>query len=207
MEAILGQFRQAVADGHGYVLAEALTPIAPPEDAGRLYEFYRSNNAFSIQDALRNEIVYKSQIRLPKAESNAWIEVFACYWKAVGEILAADEAMNQGKQADWKKAYDTWKEVANALIRGYNTNAFDAWTIPCLYTVGKYLRVFALKADEVEDRSDRSVSLSKTFSEDIVSTIGNQENLQDAARQINRIFALCVSDRYLPRIGQITTLV
>jgi hypothetical protein len=196
MDAILGLFRQAIAEENGYKLAEAITPVAPPDDAGRLYSFHRGTSAFNIQETLRNEIIYKSSVRLPKTESHAWIEVFACYWKAIGELLAAEEAANQGKKADCKKAYDAWKEVVNALHRGYTANTFEAWTIPCLYTSGKYLRNLALKADEQVRKSDGNVTYNQGLQDDAVSTIGKNDNLQDAARQINRIFSLCVSDRY-----------
>jgi hypothetical protein len=195
MEEKLGLFRDAIRDENGYALAEVFTPIAPANDVGRLYAFHRALSASSIQSELRNEIIYKSQRRLPKVESNAWIEVFTYYWRAIGELLAAEESINVGKKAEWKKAYEAWKEVLNAFHRGYTSNNFEAWTIPCLYVAGKYLRNFALKADEQARQSDGNVTYNRGLQDDVVSTIGKNENLQDAARQINRIFGLCLSDR------------
>jgi hypothetical protein len=196
MDAVLAVFREAYSEENGHKLADSITPIAPPYDAGRLYAFHRSTNAFSIQADLRNAIVYKSNVKIPKAESNAWIELYTAYWKAIGELLSAEEALNQNKKADWKKAFETWKEVVNALIRGYTTNAFAAWTIPCLYIAGKYLRNFAIKADEQIRRSEGEVTYNEGFQDDVVGTFGKNENLQDAARQVNRIFSVCISDRY-----------
>ncbi|KAF2435464.1 COP9 signalosome complex subunit 12 [Tothia fuscella] len=195
MEAILGLFREAVAEENGHKLAQAITPVAPPDDAGRLYAFHRALNVHNIQADLRNEIIYKNSVRLARTETNAWIEVFTCYWRAIGELLAVDGAMNQGKRVDWKKVYEAWKELLNALQRGYTSNQFEAWTIPCLYTSGKYLRNFALKADEQARSVEGNVTYNQGLQDDVVSTLGKNENLQDAARQINRIFGLCLSDR------------
>jgi hypothetical protein len=197
MNAVLGLFREAIAEENGHKLAEAITPVAPLGDAGRLYAFHSSTNFHAVDQDMRNEIVYKSLIRLDKAESNAWIDVFVAYWKAIGELLAAEEAMNQGKKADWKRAYIAWKAVINALIRGYTLNLFEAWTIPSLYTSGKYLRNLALKADEQARNTDGNVTYSQGLQDDVVSNIGKNENLEDAAREINRIFGLCISDRYI----------
>jgi len=196
MDGVLGVFREAYAEESGYKLAESLTPVAPADDAGLLYGFYRSTNPYDLQADLRNAIVYKSDIRIAKPEANAWIDLYTAYWKAVGELLAIEEALNQGKNGDWKKVYDIWKEVLNALLRGYQSQAFAAWTIPCLYVAGKYLRNFAIKADEQDNSSDSSMNFNGGFQDEIAGTLGKNECLQDAARQVNRIFSVCISDRY-----------
>src|ERR1700712_2530922 len=194
MDAVLVVFREAYAEENGYKLAESITPVAPANDAGLLYGFFRSTSAYELQGDLKSGIVYKSDIRIQKQEANAWVELYTAYWKAIGELLAVEEAMNQGKNGDWKKVYDVWKEVLNALIRGYTTQAFAAWTIPCLYVAGKYLRNFAIKADEQEKSSDASLTFNEGFQEELGG--GKNECLQDAARQVNRIFSACISDRY-----------
>jgi hypothetical protein len=194
MDAVLTIFREAYSEESGYKLAESITPVAPANDAGLLYEFYRSTSAYELQGDLKSGIVYKSDVRIQKQEANAWIELYTAYWKAIGELLAVEESMNQGKNADWKKVYDAWKEVLNALLRGYQTQLFAAWTIPCLYVAGKYLRNFAIKADEQEKSSDTGLSFNEGFQEELGG--GKNECLQDAARQVNRIFSACISDRY-----------
>lgn len=50
-----------------------------------------------------------------------------------------------------------------------------------MYTACKYLRTIAIKSDE--DRKRRGMKA---------------EDLEDAARHINRAFTLCISDRYAP---------
>lgn len=194
MDAALDIFREAYAEESGYKLAESITPVAPTHDAGLLYGFYRSSSVYTIQGDLKSAIVYSGNPRLQKQEAYAWVELYMAYWKAIGELLAVEESVNQGKLADWKKVYDAWKEVLNALLRGYQTQLFAAWTIPCLYVAGKYLRNFAIKADDQEKPPDIGLSFNEGFQEELGG--GKNECLQDAARQVNRIFSACISDRY-----------
>ncbi|KAE9963716.1 hypothetical protein BLS_008984 [Venturia inaequalis] len=193
MDAVLDIFREAYAEESGYKLAESITPVAPADDAGLLYGFYRSSSVYTIQGDLKSAIVYSGNPRLQKQEAHAWVELYMAYWKAIGELLAVEESVNQGNIADWKKAYDAWKDVLNALLRGYQTQVFAAWTIPCLYVAGKYLRNFAIKADDQERPADASLSFNEGFQEELGG--GKNECLQDAARQVNRIFSACISDR------------
>lgn len=197
MEPILSDFRRALAAGDGYGVAATITPAAPPKDAGRLYAFHRSTNVFSVQSDIRHGISsYNSNLGLTKAEVGAWTEVYVTYWKAVAEVLNAEETLHQGqKEADWSKVYDAWKDVINALIKGYSGGHFPAWTIPCLYVAAKYLRIFAIKADENAAKAKGKASFNAGFSDDITETMGKNDKLEDAARQINRLFSLCISDR------------
>jgi hypothetical protein len=82
--------------------------------------------------------------------------------------------------------------MTNSLIRGYSACGFEAWTVPCLYVAGKYMRIFAIKADEA---SGTVVDVVTSFQEDINPESEKNEKLEDAARQLNRIFTLCLSDR------------
>jgi len=89
-----------------------------------------------------------------------------------------------------------WKEMANALLRGYSNFGFESWTVPCLYVTGRFLRIFAIKADE---ESDATSDNSASFHDDIDADSGKNKNLEDAARVLNRIFTLCLSDRFVFR--------
>lgn len=198
MDAILSDFRRALAVGDGYGVAATITPVPPPKDAGRLYAFHRSTNVFSVQSDIRQAIASYNNMGMTKPEINSWTEVYVAYWKAVGEVLNAEEIAYQGqKDGDWSKVYDSWKDVINALIKGYSAGSFPAWTIPCLYVAAKFLRIFSIKADESIARVKGKVSFNAGFSDDITGTIGKNDKLEDAARQINRIFSLCISDRYV----------
>jgi hypothetical protein len=92
--------------------------------------------------------------------------------------------------------YEAWKEMSNALIRGYSSGGFEAWTVPCLYVTGKYLRIFAIKADQ---ETGNKVVFGGSFQDDFNPEAGKNEKLEDAARVLNRIFQLCISDRYAVR--------
>ncbi|KAJ9646390.1 COP9 signalosome (CSN) subunit [Coniosporium tulheliwenetii] len=197
MESVFNDFKRAIEAGDGYGVASTISPVPPPSDPGRLYSFHRSTNSYSVQTDFRYAIVYNNDIQLNKMEGNSWVDVFVAYWKAIGELLLAEELTNQakGSQAPWGRVYEAWKEMATVLLRGYTGLVFPAWTVPCLYVAGKYLRVFAIKADEQAAQSNGEVTFNAGFQDDIVSSMGKNETLEDAARQINRIFAACISDR------------
>ena len=82
-----------------------------------------------------------------------------------------------------------------ALYRGYANQGFEAWTIPCLYVGGRYLRIFAIKADS--ERNSSSVNdNTETFQDDFDPESEKSQQQEDCARQLNRLFQLCLSDRY-----------
>lgn len=100
------------------------------------------------------------------------------------------ELMLTSSQASWTKVFESWKEFSLALIRGYTNFGFEAWTVPCLYVAGKYLRIFAIKADE-----GAATTTTVTNFDDFNPEAGQNEKLEDAARLLNRIFQLCLADR------------
>ena len=201
MDEIFADFRAAQTIGSGPLLSTTLIPIAPPTSPNRLYAFSRSTNPFSVGPDIRAQILYNqdASFRLSKAEGNAWIDVYVAYWKAIKELLAAEDADVRSRSDDgvWAKVYEAWKEMTNALIRGYSNGGFQAWTVPCLYVAGKYLRAFAIKADERAREKKGNVTFNAGFQDDIVGDYGKNDKLEDAARLINRIFTLCISDRYV----------
>lgn len=205
MESIFRDFAAAhnpstLAPGQapGYVLASTISPEPPSSEPARLYDFIRSSSPHSISTDLKYKLQYNPDLSLERKEANAWIEVFACFYKFAGYLLHAEEAQNSGrpKEADWSGVYDTWKEVVNALHKGYQSGVFAAWTIPCLYVAGKYLRVFAIKADEsTASQRDSGLAFGGIQEEDAFDPDSKHEKLEDAARAINRIFSLCIGDR------------
>lgn len=65
--------------------------------------------------------------------------------------------------------------------------------MPCLYVAGKYLRIFAIKADK-----DASSSTDITNFDDTDLDVGQNKELENAARMLNRIFQTCLADRSVP---------
>lgn len=204
MDALFKDFKQAQYQLSGPLLALTITPIAPANDYNRLRKFYRESDDYSIAADVRYQIThYDSSVQIKKQEANAWIDVYISFWKALGPILDAEDDQSR---ADWSRAYDSWKEVTNTLLKGYSSGHFEAWTVPCLYVVGKYLRTFAIKADASTKAAYGGIQMKTGgFQDDIASDIGKNEKLEDAARVINRIFTLCISDRYVDHNGKYHT--
>ena len=194
MEKILKDFKEAHTIGSGPLLATTLSPIAPPNDPDLLRAIYQSSDSANISSSLRTHLLAHTHtaLRFSKAEGNAWVDIYTAYWKAAGEISYAEEDPNP----KWSKVYEAWKEVANTVIKGYS-NGFQAWTLPCLYVAGKHLRVFAIKADEMTSRNPGANQSNGGFGDDFVGEFDRNKTLEDAARVINRMFTLCISDRYV----------
>jgi hypothetical protein len=209
MEELTNDFKKAYLREDGYALAEIFTPEGPKDDTGRLYAFQRDTTAFALQNDLRSRLVYRNDAQLNKGEVTAWIDVFSAYWAFIGPLLLAEETSNQGKQTvDWTKPYQCWKDVVNAMIRGFQSSTFPYWAVPCLYVGAKYLRDLATKADQAAHQHSGGFSYSAGLSDDALVTVGKNENLEDAARQLNRMFSTCLSDRFvasLPSTGQLLT--
>ena len=83
------------------------------------------------------------------------------------------------------------------LIRGYNNSGFEAWTIPSLYLVGKYLRLFAIKSDDERSRSSVDpTSTASLMQDDFDPETDSQAQLRDCEQHLKRIFTLCLNDRF-----------
>lgn len=102
------------------------------------------------------------------------------------------------EQSTWTKVYESWKELTSILIRGYNNFGFEAWTIPCLYMIGKYLRLFAIKSDAERSRNlgDNSGGAS-LMQDDFDPETEKQGQLRDCEQHLKRIFTLCLNDRFV----------
>lgn len=192
MASIFADFDDGQRRGYGPRLAASLVPVAPAEHPDRLHSFYNAYNASSLSSDLRYSLFHMRNLRLPKQEQTTWIEIFSAYWKAAGEIIAVHDPNARGS---WERTFDAWRDVANALIRGYTSGSLEAWSLPCLYVVGKYLRLFAIYADK-EIRSQDSVGFGGRFQDDMITDSDNPK-LEEAARIINRMFTLCLNDRYV----------
>ena len=142
------------------------------------------------------------------------MDVYVAFYQCVLEAIKGEELENQYKrgkgskagEADvakqWGAVYLAWKDVSNAVVKGYAGQAgFAAWTVPVLYVVGRWLRGFAIRADDwvrkaKEGGQGALIGGEGSFGEDVESGGGENDKLEDAARLINRIFGICISDRY-----------
>ncbi|RKF77569.1 Protein CSN12-like protein [Golovinomyces cichoracearum] len=189
------EFQSSYIEGSGYNLSQTLSPIAPSLNPKRLIQVYRSVNHQTPEQDIRKQIVIEKHptVRIHKEESDAWVTVYQSYWRAIGEILKAEAANGTNMKLLWTNVFDAWKEMTLCLVRGYDKNLFEAWTVPCLYVAGKYLRIFAIKADQV---NGSEASLVNNLREnDMSSILEEHEKLEEAARILNKIFQVCLADR------------
>nr|POF17054.1 protein csn12 like [Quercus suber] len=201
MDAVFADFVRAHDLNDGNLLATTISPEPPASDPARLYEFHRSSNAHSVNTDLRYKLQYNAGLQhFDRKEATAWVDVFVAYYNFVGTLLVAEEAQNAGrpKDADWLAVYEGWKDVSSALQKGYSNAGFAAWTIPCLYTAAKYLRIFAIKADtKIAPQRDSGMAFGGNQNDEVLDDSNKNEKLEDSARMVNRIFALCLGDRYV----------
>ena len=196
MQAALVPFQEAYASGLAQPVAEFFSPIAPAYDPGRLYEFHRASNEVQIEGEVRYALKAGKSTRMSQKESGAWVDIIVSYWRAVQEIIKADEAANQGRLGDrqYVAVYDAWKELTSSFIKHISGGFLPAWAIFTLYFTANHLRKIAIRADEQLTRS-KPVAFNIGFSDDVVSTVAQNQKLEEAARVFNRIFALCLGDR------------
>ena len=196
MEVLCREYWHANQEGSGQLLAATISPIAPPSYLNRLDAIYRDTNASSISRDISYSLTKTANaaIQYPNPEISSWTEIYSAYWYAIGAILAAEHTTTR---PDWTKVYEAWKDVANTVIKGYSSGVLEAWTLPVLYTAGRHLRTFAIKADEYARANGAGASFTAGgLQDDIAGDFGKNEKLEDAARVINRMFTLCISDRY-----------
>jgi hypothetical protein len=196
MQAALASFEEAYVTGLAQPVADFLSPVPPANDPGRLYDFYRASNDDKIVGDVRYALKYNKRTRMSQKESDAWIDIIAGYWRAVKQIILADEAANQGRLGDrqYLAVYDTWKDLTSSFIKHISGGALPAWAIFTLYFTANHLRKIAIRADESLARAKPATSLN-SFSDDIVPQAARSEKLEEAARVFNRVFALCLGDR------------
>ncbi|KAL2755779.1 hypothetical protein ACRALDRAFT_1082111 [Sodiomyces alcalophilus JCM 7366] len=201
MEPLFDEFAAAYMGMKGYDLAQTLSPIPPADKPDRLRAVWLSTNHYGVKDDVTHGLVQAltSRSGYPreevKDELKGWTEIFTAYWKAIGELLAVDgDSIVNGRASSWTKVYEAWKEMTMALHRGYTNHNFEAWTIPCLYTAGKYLRAFAIKSDEERSHNDAGGD-GLEIRDDFDPEMEKHQQLRDCEQQLKRIFTLCLTDR------------
>ena len=205
MDLLARDCHQALQAYNGHQLASTISPVAPPRFLNRLESIYHSSNASSVQRDVSHALAKNAHRSLSQEDRqilDTWSEIYVAYWHAVGALVVAQE---EGEKADWGQVYDTWKDVVNAVIRGYSTGSMDNWTLPVLYLVGRNLRKFAIRADESKKGVEGSTAIDMGgIQDDIAGDFGKNVKLEDAARVLNRMFTLCISDRYVASIQAFT---
>lgn len=195
MDGLIQRFRDAYAVANGEQLAETLNPDFGAHSA-TLRAIWDRGDVRSITSDV-NFLFHQDQarfkIRLSKEEANGWCAIYIAYGKAIGEILAVEDRPGDA-QSSWAKVYNAWKELTLLTIRGYTHHDFENWTIPCLYITGKYLRLFAMRADAERGLNNDDLAVND-LKDDFDPQAEENKSLEDCARHLNRIFQICASDR------------
>ncbi len=194
MGSIFADFHEAQRSGNGRLLASCLAPLDTEHDPYRLQSLAQLSNYQTVSADIRFHLVQAlGATKLPKAEANAWVDIFVAFWKCAKELVGLRSGNSAG---DWFKAFDAYKELCNHLVRGYTNNGFQSWTVPCLSIAGKYIRMIAMKADsEGKTKDGNGDAFAGGFSDDIMGDTNKNEKLEQAAWTINRMFTVCLSDR------------
>lgn len=99
LDLIFQPFRQAHVNGIGYELADTLKPLASSSQPNRLRMIARSTNHAAVEGDVKNQIFLRQAgYQLPRAEGNAWTDVYVAYWKAIERLVIAEEASRQNGQ-------------------------------------------------------------------------------------------------------------
>lgn len=100
------------------------------------------------------------------------------------------------QKSSWSSLYEAWNQVVLAIYRGFSNFGFEHWTLPILEIGAKKLRELALKADKERSKTQQNTAdtaFGDTF-DDFDLEMENK-TLEDCARQLNKLFTLCLSDR------------
>lgn len=193
MSSLFSDFHEAQRVGNGNLLASCLAPINTLSDPQRLVSFSQLSNHQTVQADIRFHIVQdRSGTKLAKQEANQWVEIFVLLWKCIRELTLIEF----GRGGEWAVAFKAYKDLCINLCRGYTNFGFQAWTVPCMYTAGKYLRIIAIKtdADAAIKAATNANGFSNGLSDDISDTTDKNEKLQDAARTLQQMVSVCRTD-------------
>lgn len=192
MSILFSDFHEAQREGAGPLLASCLAPINSESDPKRLWSFSQLSNHQTVEADIRYHVIQdRNAVKLNKAEANQWVQIFIHLWKCIREL----SLIEAGRGGDWNAAFKAYKDLCINLGRGYTNFGFQAWTIPCMYTAGKYLRIIAAKADaNAGDTSPHTNGFTNGLSDDITDTNEKNDKLQDAARTLQQMLSICRTD-------------
>lgn len=193
MEAALSGFQQAYYNHSAYEVAQFLKT----EPVDRLYDFWRSTSESRAEHDIRNAVTYGLS-GVERGEAKGWIDVLVDFWRVSDKIIKADQAQNQNRYSEQHAVavYDTWKDLVSTLQKYIGNGTLPHWAVFTLSFVANDLRRFAIMADTQLAKA-KPAAFSAGFSDDIVATSPKNQKLEEAARVFSRIFALCMSDRWV----------
>lgn len=199
MDVLAREYHDALQSYNGHLLAATISPVAPPHFLNRLDTIRYASDSDAVQNDVGYSLTKHARRAISKEDRQVlelWSEIYTCYWHTLNALVAAQVPNNI--RPDWSRVYDLWKELANTVIRGFTSGVLENWALPVLYMAGRHLRIFAIKADETKINTEGELGVDMGgLQDDIAGDFGKNKTLEDAARVINRMFTLCISDRYV----------
>ncbi|CCG83417.1 Putative uncharacterized protein [Taphrina deformans PYCC 5710] len=106
-------------------------------------------------------------LEIQQSVQRSWIDTVQEFWRTAHYLKSAETA---------QEAFDHCLATVQAIVKGFTT--WDAWVLPVLFSACRDVRVLAIRADaQCASRGDKA------------------ENLEEAARIINKAFTICITDR------------
>ena len=96
MQSIAEDFGVAFANANGWRLSTTLSPLPPKDEPDRLRLFWQSTNSYAVKKDIKHFLLesLSGRVSLTSHDSNVviggWVDIYTAYWKAIGEILAAE---------------------------------------------------------------------------------------------------------------------
>ena len=210
MDPIIKEFWKHRSGFDGEAIARSLSLVPPADDPDRLRRFVNSTNSQTVDSEIRDRITYSRSGRCSRQEADGWVLVYSAFWKAAVEIVNVEEGHSKARsffskailtlctltisQSSWTTTYEAWNNVVSIVSRGFATFGFERWALPVLEMCAKTLRDLALQADE-ERRDTQGQTNTTSFGDDFDLESEEHQKLEDCARQLNKLFNLCLNDR------------
>ncbi|KAK4160984.1 putative COP9 signalosome complex subunit 12 [Cladorrhinum sp. PSN259] len=199
------EFAEAWENNEGYRLAQTINPDVGAAQLAKIHQSidpdggnWKNSQEDNVKGAIKRGLQSSSaRVKgLGNDEIKGWTDVYYAYWSATGCLARARaQGPTPGSELLWGESFEQWKKLVNALVQGYNSYGFEAWTIPCLYVAGKHLRLIAIQADEERSKSTFENDSANAFQDDFDPETDKHQKLEDCARVLNRVFSTCLNDR------------
>ncbi|KAA8910791.1 hypothetical protein FN846DRAFT_904746 [Sphaerosporella brunnea] len=181
MSIFYSSLRSYLTHLDGRALGSLLNPTNPDN-----HSFAYSSNHYSIRKTVEKELSGISSFRngITDRGQRAWVDVVVSFWEVVCELERGNTGravVDDGSGLElgyWGRAYTKMSAYTTTVSRGFINSGWQNWLLPVLYEACRNLRDFAIRADEEEKSVGKSA-----------------DKLEDAARHLNKMFTLCLSDR------------
>ena len=92
MDKLVGELAEAHSSGNGYIVAQILLPLSPPNQPDRLRSIWKGTNAASAKKDITRAMRRSSYInKLASDEFTGWADILSAYWKAASTIVPLTE--------------------------------------------------------------------------------------------------------------------